>query len=381
MLKQLRSIQVQKGDFEKLQCKKEHRGISKSHWGPIDFHSSRFLPEIFFPKLHFLCSMLLLHLLPSFNHLRTLSSIRFSQLLGERHKYRVVHSIELSLNLSNRRQKYRSTYPSANMVFTISHLPDEVLSMILKHTMKSNTPMDLECFISKIQRDHSFTLTSSSPAGAFCYQPLCQYLNKVAGFSHIHLLDCDRFPPSQAAHAQDWIIANSVSHRFRSWAKEAFFSEKILLIEPDRLRRLQNGTFGSLSLANAKLMIRHAQRIVAPLSGCGSASALISIPRYQVFERLRILTLWPGGRLIISTSDPASGDLREEVHVEALTQLLVNIGLNVDTIQLKVMRHDHEGRFSSQMGALEAECFPYLRWLGEQKAKSRGEWRTTVIWG
>ena len=265
------------------------------------------------------------------------------------------------------------------MVPTISELPDEVLSKILKYALTSDTPMDLECFVGSGKRDHNFQLTSISPDGAFCHLPICHYLNKVAGFSQIHLLDCNYFPSSQAAHAQDWIIANSVSHRFRSWAKEAFFSERVFLLELDLLRRLQNGKIRSLSVENANLMIKHAKQIIAPVPGCSSASAFVSLPRYQLFEHLRVLTIWPGTGNIQTTPDFTSSDLKEEVHLEVFKELLGNIGLDVDLIQLKVIRPAQEDAWQWRMRLLEADCFPYLRWLGEQKGKSRREGSTEVI--
>ena len=193
----------------------------------------------------------------------------------------------------------------------------------------------------------------------------------------MHLYRCHDFPLSQALHAQDWIIANSVSHRFRSWAKEAFFSEKVFVVGLDLLRRLQKGKLGSLSVENANLMIRHAEQIIVPLSGCSSATAYSSIPNYQLFEHLRVLTIWPGGTWgapVFNALD--SGFLREEVHCEIFKELLGNIGLNVDLIQLKVIRTAPEDVWQSRMECLQAIIFPHLRRLGEQKRKSLGERRT-----
>lgn len=265
------------------------------------------------------------------------------------------------------------------MAPTISELPDELLSNILKYALTSDTPMDLECFIGSGKRNHNFQLISISPDGAFCHQPLCHYLKKVAGFSQMHLLDCNYFPLSQAAHAQDWFIANSVSHRFRSWAKEAFFSERVFLLELDLLRRLQNGKVRGLSVENANLMIKHAQQIIAPVPGCSSASAFISLPRYHLFQHLRVLTIWPGTGIIETTPDFTFGHLKEEVHSEVFEELLGNIGLDVDRIQLKVIRPAQEDVWQWRMSLLEAGSFPDLRWLGEQKAKSRGEGKTEAI--
>ena len=264
------------------------------------------------------------------------------------------------------------------MVPTISDLPDEVLSRILKYVLASDTPMDLECFIGS-KRNYNFQLTNMSPDGTFCHQPLCHYLKKVAGFSQIHLLDCNHFPSSQAAHAQAWIIANSVSDRFRSWAKEAFFSERVFLLELDLLRRLQIGKVRSLSAENANLMIKHAEQIIAPVPVCSSASAFISLPRYQLFQHLRVLTIWLGIGKIETTPDFTSGDLKEEVHVEVFEKLLGNIGLDVGRTRLKVIRPAGEDAWQWRMRLLESHCFPYLRWLGEEKRKSRREGRTEVI--
>ncbi|KAL8919439.1 MAG: hypothetical protein Q9172_004981 [Xanthocarpia lactea] len=263
---------------------------------------------------------------------------------------------------------------------SIHTIPDEILSKILGYVMHSSTPVNLPTFL-----EHPDQIPPYDPNHRFrhisCRKNLCLWLSAVQGYS---LCTCDNpkpqeeqmrpmptpFPPSQAEHLQDWVLANSISRRVRAYAKQTFFSEKEFSIPPALFKKLYEKQIKCFSSENTNLLLKHTRHIIIPLPACGAASAFIALPRYwKHFEHLRVLDLWPGRRGE-TCPDFTNGLLKREVASHELTGLLRRGGLGVNhVVKVNMVRPIDEPEWRAEVGCLEADVFPYLRWAGKRKAK------------
>ena len=101
---------------------------------------------------------------------------------------------------------------------------------------------------------------------------------------------CIKYYPAQITHTQDWIVANSVSHRVRKWAKESFFREKLFIVDAALLNDIIVGRAQQLSQSNRQMFLQYATRVVAPVDRV--PRDLLTLPRYCAFQRLRSLDTW-----------------------------------------------------------------------------------------
>ena len=228
-------------------------------------------------------------------------------------------------------------------------LPDEILLQILKHVMFSDLPVDLSFLLDRL-RQRAF---SSSCFSLFEGRQTCS---------------CSLHAEPQIEHLRDWAIATGSSRRFRALAMETFHSEKSFVLEPPLLKRLSQRTVLFVTPLNADLFFKHARQIIVPLPACSAASAFLTLPRYQKFDRLELLVLWPGTNPGERFPDLHQGKLRQDLAPKDLTDLLYGIGLSREGVRLDVIRSVRENDWCDQMSQLRQVVFPYLRFVGTQKA-------------
>lgn len=111
-----------------------------------------------------------------------------------------------------------------------------------------------------------------------------------------------------------------------------------------------------------------------PLPACSAASAWLTLPRYQQFSNLRVLTLWPGRHPGEDWPDLESRKLRQDPVPEVLQTRLKDIGLEKANLGLNMIRCVDRDEWRDQMIAIKAWVLPYLRWVGAQrKTKQQNE--------
>ena len=251
-------------------------------------------------------------------------------------------------------------------------LADEIFFQILKDVMRSSFPVEVSAFIksSEISRSQGVKNLFKQVS---CNRPFCKWLSNVHGRRICTCATGGAFPRPQEEHFKDWYIVTRVSHRFRIWAKDAFFLEKTFSIPPSLIRRLCDGTIKSFSIENEELLLKHARRILCPLPACRAATAFLTLPRYQQFEHLQVLALWPG---TYSLQDPAITFLSETLQDPApkeMIGLLRGIGFTRKGIRLDVVRTVDEVEWAKRVNEMELQVFPYLRWVGNQRANAAGK--------
>ncbi|KAL9029976.1 MAG: hypothetical protein Q9180_006960, partial [Flavoplaca navasiana] len=106
---------------------------------------------------------------------------------------------------------------------------------------------------------------------------------------------------------------------------------------------------------------------------CSAASAFLTLPRYQAnFANLRKLTLWPGLRSPEVYPCPEDRILVREPATEEIEGLLQGIGLDLSKLQVKVLYSRKEGIRREDVRQMQISVFPYLRFVGQQRARKMG---------
>ena len=248
-------------------------------------------------------------------------------------------------------------------------LPGKVLASILQYVMNSDEPMHLSFFLNcaAIER----------PAGgnAWYMLPSCRPVPQRMLGDPVNRQSSDRlvckcsgpilYLEDQHSHQIAWVTANSVSRGFRSFAKEAFFSEKVFSITPKLLNRLLDGEVKNFSHQNTQSLFKYARRVTAPMGVASNATLFLGFPRYQRFESLRVLAI----RIDMDLYEKVE---REQISApEEFKRLLGGIGFKVDEIEVRIIRSVDERHWSPEWKKWEEKVFPYLRWVGTNKAKAR----------
>lgn len=257
---------------------------------------------------------------------------------------------------------YRQSMPSVS----ISTLPDEILSNILRHVMSGSVPVQLSILLES--RTTASQRRDQVPSN--CRLPICDWLTTVqCRHFCVYELFGAGFPLHQAGNIQDWVLANGVSHRFRTWAKEAFFSEKVFTIEPSLLRRLKEGEIKSFSTEDTQLLFKHASHILAHFP---TIDGFRTLPRYHHFKNLRSLVLLPP-----SLSEEffyekeAHRELVQEPIPDELGILLRDIGLEIGGVRVEIIRSEDSDRWGRQLARIKRHVYPNLGQLRAEMANAR----------
>lgn len=204
----------------------------------------------------------------------------------------------------------------------LSALPNEVLSMILHHTMRSPKPVHLEHFwrlgrlLQSIRHGND---TQKSKAASCIKNPSSDSSASACSESFFF----DQLDPGQIEHFRDWLLINSTCRRFRAWGKIAFFSEKIFLVRPACVKRLCK------NIPVARPLIRHVIALLPPVY-----NPFYALPQYQPLERLRTLVIsrdCSNSKLLSMSNGPQPERCS---FPEELLSLVQDIGLQIN--QLKI---------------------------------------------
>ena len=162
----------------------------------------------------------------------------------------------------------------------MSVLPNEVLLMILLHTMRSDKPVHLEDFWRLgrlLQNIRNGDDTRKSIAASCKLKDPGSESSASACSESVFLNQLD---PGQIEHCRDWLLINSTCRKFRAWGKIAFFSEKIFLVRPTCVKRLCR------NIPAARPLIRHVIALLPPVY-----NPFYALSQYQPLERLRSLLI------------------------------------------------------------------------------------------
>ncbi|KAL8923934.1 MAG: hypothetical protein Q9208_004371 [Pyrenodesmia sp. 3 TL-2023] len=217
-------------------------------------------------------------------------------------------------------------------------LPSEILSTILEYVVAGDVPLDPSKVVSNVPPDASRDRPESSDAS-------------------------------------DWIITTSISKRLRLLGKRAYFAQKHFIVSPNLLdqfiqvKREAPAAEGA-EVDNLDLFFEHARYIIASMPGCSAASAFLTLPRYPAsLANRRYLTLWPGLRSPEIYPCPENRALVREPATEELRGLLQGIGLDVSRVRVEVVYSRTQLIRENDVLQLRNTVFPYLRFVGNQRAK------------
>ncbi|KAL8885458.1 MAG: hypothetical protein Q9192_006642 [Flavoplaca navasiana] len=259
------------------------------------------------------------------------------------------------------------------MSTNISTVPNEILRKILEYVMQRDAPVQASVLAHLARLSCPDTYPSLSTVNATsklipsepCTERFCKWFTKVQKQSRC-LCNLKPLPKHQAEHLKDWVLANSVCRRFREWAKEAFFTAKVFVITHKDIDRLRsNPTTASV--------LNRSKEIIVALPNCTAPSPWLTLSRYQQFDNLRVLAVWPG---------KGSRDIEFHMEAEQLSQnpapeiflkVLRDIDLGRADLRIDMIRSKDKKERLSQAALLEHHIFPSLHWVGRQKNKKLQE--------
>ncbi|KAL8669838.1 MAG: hypothetical protein Q9168_005590 [Polycauliona sp. 1 TL-2023] len=260
------------------------------------------------------------------------------------------------------------------MATSIPSIPNEVLHTILKYLMQSDSPVETSMY-AKLARlshpdlasppssDSSTTSTDHLAPCKPCTEDVCTWFSDVQAQSRC-LCALKPWPEPQVEHLKDWTITNGVSHRFRALAKEAFFRTKTFVIAPNDIDRL---CYNATTLS----VLMSCRQVIVPLPNFTSPSPWLTLPRFQIFDNLRVLAIWPAMHHYSDTSGRGPEKLSQDPAPEILLTVLKDIGLGRANLRIDIIRIENGAWPLSEALDLEARVFPVLRWMGEKKKKQQ----------
>ena len=166
----------------------------------------------------------------------------------------------------------------------LAYLPNEILTSIFSHMMRSSIPVDLEDLIDKARGQPGHTSRG---------KPSCEHMKE---FSHPRSCSCehcyrpplpwvDELDQDQKEHQMDWIMVNSISHQFRAAGKIPFFATKTFGIGWSMTSAMKDGYVRGLGTLNTKMAVSRISSVQALLR----SKSICMLPTYTVFPRLKIL--------------------------------------------------------------------------------------------
>lgn len=186
-----------------------------------------------------------------------------------------------------------SDTPSSSM----SCVSNEILSMILHYTMRSDMPVHLEHFVQLGRRyqDIRKKEKDTQTPGADFREIESRFSESSIGSACSERWFLDQLDPGQVEHFRDWLLINSTCRGFRAWGKKAFFSEKIFVIRPLFLERPFSSYTRIMSAEDKTTAQAYIRHVIAPLSYTKTgiyASQIDTLPRYRALHRnLRSISL------------------------------------------------------------------------------------------
>ncbi|MCJ1467135.1 hypothetical protein MMC07_005757 [Pseudocyphellaria aurata] len=250
----------------------------------------------------------------------------------------------------------------------ISLIPAEILNMILRYAMRSETSVHLELFV---QLGHRLQDVCDAKITEHSQQDFSEILR-----TDVKRWFLSRTGSTQGEHYQDWLLINATCRGFRKWGKKAFFSEKVFVIRPAFLKSICDATTRVMSAANVAIARRRIQHVIVPLAVVGMGGQFITLPRYHALPSLRSLSLQyscTNARVLSHLMPP--GPNRYPVPKE-LETLLREIGLRVDQLQLDLEMDEKSNesdwrppRGSNYTDSLTKHVYPCLRAFSFIKAR------------
>lgn len=263
----------------------------------------------------------------------------------------------------------------------ISRIPDEILWMILLHTMRSDVPVHLEHLLRLGRRFHNIRHgnDTQNPGTHPCKVDNTFSESGVSACSNSWFLG--QLDPGQVEHFRDWLLINSTCRRFRAWGKKAFFSEKTFILRPPFLKTLCEETAKTISAEDVKTARSCIRHVIVPLPHPGT-SEYITLPRYHVLQRLRSMCIYTScndDEIFFRSKVPPR---KRYPFPEELSTLLQDLGLQVNRLQMEMNhRNDfqepldplNDERYRFELETLDNRVYPLLRILLALKRKRGSE--------
>ncbi|KAL9024143.1 MAG: hypothetical protein Q9180_007982 [Flavoplaca navasiana] len=193
-----------------------------------------------------------------------------------------------------------------------------------------------------------------------CAERFCKWFTKVQKQSRC-LCNLKPLPKDQSEQLKDWVLANGVCRRFREWAKEAFFTAKVFVITHKDIDRLL--------LTYYRIRAESKPRDHCSLTKLHLPESLAYLSRYQPFDDLKVLALWPGKGPRDIEFDMEAEQLSQNPAPEISLKGLRDIGLGRADLRIDMIRSKDKKERLSQAFLLEHHIFPTLHWVAEQKNK------------
>lgn len=152
---------------------------------------------------------------------------------------------------------------NASFLVGFTSLPNEHLSAIFAYAMISSVAVDLPSCIHKDRKPWEKLPRETTS----CEQWLEQ-------------LDHD-----QKQHQIDWIMANSISRRFRTIGKAAFFVNKIFALGWREIDQMEEGNLVGMGTLNTSIAVSRITAVQALVPG----KCISDLPRITILPKLRTL--------------------------------------------------------------------------------------------
>ena len=220
---------------------------------------------------------------------------------------------------------------------SISCIPNEIVLMILRHTMRSDVPVYLDHFWKLGRQLQEIRNGNDTECSETDSSKIETRLSKSSGSACSESWFLQQLDPSQIEHYRDWLAINSTCRRFRALGKEAFFADKTFIFRPDLLNTLCGETTKTTRVARAYM------RDVIALLSHSCASQIVTLPRYHALQSLRSLSIQIVRDDFEIFSRINAPPLKRDPLPEELSNLLRKIGLQVDRLQVD-LQVDKEDR-------------------------------------
>ncbi|KAL8709977.1 MAG: hypothetical protein Q9220_005428 [cf. Caloplaca sp. 1 TL-2023] len=293
-----------------------------------------------------------------------------------------------------------STSSGAGAVSPFDKLPNEVVREILNYAMISDTPFNIsDCIRTAkalentmkekrvpckdpaasnevVEDDRYFEMSST----AFCskelsstyFKEMDERRNKKTSIANA----MHKWPLYEASievqqrHLLDWRLAGSVCKRFRTFGKEAFFSNKAFALEPTLLQNLQELKVNRMSIEDQQTAVSYINTLILVVYNLQSPGAFMRLGhRVVAFPSLGRLDFFLGGRQGEPLAWMVKAAKERMDPPPHFINILETIGVPVERLAIGILVNP-DSKWGYQESLLLSNVYPMLRaWTARKAAK------------
>lgn len=248
---------------------------------------------------------------------------------------------------------------------SISCIPDEILLMILRRTMRSDVPVYSEHFLKLGRQLQDIRNANDTESLGTDSSKVETRLSKLSASASSESWFLKKLDPSQIEHYRDWLTINSTCRRFRALGKQAFFADKTFIFQPRFFKALFRETTKTINAKNIREGQGFIRDVIAPLSHSCSSEIIILLG-YKALQSLRSLSIQIVREDFEIFSMLNAPPLQRDPLPEELSTLLRDNGFPVDRLQVD-LQLDKEDPIQMIL-LMDGGCFA-LRGLAHVKGK------------